>query len=272
MAKAPARGTATKGGSKGLTGASAREGRGGRAPAPPEQYNIRLSPKAVAALSAYAESGGISRTRALTDVMELHLAGTKPEWLGDRDVPSTAPGACLEDRISTHVARTIDARMADVRHDLLRDFVSAIGCAVGGSDETTPAWMAPFAGRLGDVIGEGFMNILRAEFARADSHLSLTNTNQLAAYNAAHISAIFELLFNQSVSMRAPSRAPLDIATAQKQVADAMHAALDLGLLGASEKTANPQWLVDLIERQMDARDARVASDLAKARASDREI
>jgi hypothetical protein len=222
--------------------------------APPEQFNVRLSPKSAAAVNAYSEAHGLSRTKILTDLVELQLAGTEPIWLsqgddGDDQIGLGAVGlrpsnGSLEDRLGKIVARTIDARMGDVRSGLIREFVEAIGWAVEGRDAATPDWALPFAGKLGDVIGRGLVELISAELEQPRSRLSQTNTNALAAYSAAHITAIYELLFSQSVSMRAPSVAALDVATAQKEIVGPLHQALDLGVSAATQMMGEPDWSI----------------------------
>jgi hypothetical protein len=242
--------------------------------APPEQFNVRLSPKAAAAVNAYSEAHGLSRTKVLTDLVELQLAGVEPDWLRQESEsgneigrPSVGIGSTsgsLEDRLGGIVARAIDARMGDVRSGLVREFIQAIGWAVEGRDETTPEWAVPFSGKLGDVIGAGLVGLLSAELEKPKSRLSQTNTNALAAYSAAHISAIYELLFSQSVSMRAPNGVPLDVAKAQKEIVTSVHQALDLGVSAASDLMVEPDWLVDQVERQKTMRQQRIDRDLAE--------
>jgi hypothetical protein len=242
--------------------------------APPEQFNIRLSPKSAAAVNAYSEAHGLSRTKVLTDLVELQLAGVEPDWLrqesesgneiGRSSIGVGSTSGSLEDRLGGIVARTIDARMGDVRSGMVREFIQAIGWAVEGRDETTPEWAVPFSGKLGDVIGAGLMGLLSSELEKPASRLSATNTNALAAYSAAHISAIYELLFSQSVSMRAPNGVPLDVAKAQKEIVASVHQALDLGVSAATDMMVEPDWLVDQIARQKMMRQQRIDRDLAE--------
>jgi hypothetical protein len=212
--------------------------------------------------------------KVLTDLIELQLAGVEPDWLRQESESGSAIGrpsvgissttGSLEDRLGSIVARTIDARMGDVRSGMVREFIQAIGWAVEGRDETTPEWALPFAGKLGDVIGSGLMGLLSSELEKPRSRLSATNTNALAAYNAAHISAIYELLFSQSVSMRAPNGKPFEVANAQKEFVASVHQALDLGVSAATEMMLEPDWLVDQITRQKVMRQQRIDRDLAE--------
>jgi hypothetical protein len=242
--------------------------------APPEQFNIRLSPKSAAAVNAYAQAHGLSRTKVLTDLIEFQLAGVEPDWLRQESesgneigCPSVGIGSTsgsLEDRLGRIVARTIDARMGDVRAGMVREFIQAVGWAVEGSDASTPEWALPFSGKLGDVIGAGLMGLLSSELEKPASRLSATNTNALAAYSAAHISAIYELLFSQSVSMRAPRGKPFEVANAQKEFVASVHQALDLGVSAATGMMVEPDWLVDQIARQKVMRQQRIDRDLAE--------
>jgi hypothetical protein len=131
----------------------------------PESYNVRLSPKAVAALDAYAKGAGISRTRALTDLVEHRLAGTRPAWFGERDHAAAGPGAALEDRLAEVMRATIEGVMERSfrrqRASMVEDNMRALQWAVMGPDRETPDWARPYAGRVGQQIGRAFFELFQ---------------------------------------------------------------------------------------------------------------
>lgn len=164
---------------------------------PASSFNVRLSGKAVAAISAYAEAHELAPTRVLTDLIELQVAGTKPAWFGSGETASLSPDAVLEDRLAGVLRATIDAgldrHLTHLRSTLISDMLNALRWSIEGSDARTPDWAMPFAGQVGDVIAKAFVSLLRAELERPESKFALRATNTLAVRASVHSAAALEI-------------------------------------------------------------------------------
>jgi hypothetical protein len=204
---------------------------------PPVGYSLRLSPKAAAALGAISQNAGISRTRALTDLVELRLAGTRASWLENRfgiDGAGVAAGAALEDRIAGRMVEALEAgldrKFKQLRVGVLQDLMMATKWAVEGPDENTPAWALPYAGNVGEAIGKAFLTMLRYELGEGSLGQGFRETNLLAALSVVQSSVAAQLATHQvnKTSVLRPGHQPEGTARAAKAATREAHAIRNL--------------------------------------------